>query len=604
MAIKLLRIATSATTYIEMPFLLLPNGKTVPSDCPANNNQSDDDVVGVPNVYNALGVTASDVASASSQLLTFNSALYSAGYTGQNQLEIVSNVYVYATDSDTLSIRFANTGSDETLHKRSVNMTDGKVFFVVDANRRISIAEIGLYDYVEPAVMRLYRNHGYPASDYEIISPNGAIMSCLMNGDWQDPPEPERSNLDMFDLSNRFSPRCAQQGMGVYMLSKQDLQDMYADLNDPTHIASIKAANLLYGSQSPLDNVIQCRYYHGLKDDVALSDDTSCLVLGAFSFGEAWNAGGALRNKTLPIIRTEFCSHDFGTIDLDTGLTQAGYKRDDYLDYAPFTRYQIYLPYVGYVSLNPNDIIDGKLGLQLNVNLVTGDGMWIVYTDDNAHHKNFNGTIADEQVILTIPCSLGMDIPIIPAIMERMVTAGINTIGSAVAIGVSAGVAGGVATAGMRANALAGQAKDLRNALKDITDPNQASAYKLQAKGLDAQATQISNEATMGQIGGNAVQQGLGLLQPSPDTTRSGGGFNSDTGTLGAFQPFVLITFPIVATPNGFEDIFGNRACVIDELDNCSGYTQIIALDPNTQDSEVCKYKSEIIALLQSGVYL
>lgn len=410
--------------------------------------------------------------------------------------------------------------------------------------------------------------------------------------DWSSVEPDERSNLDMFDIEDRFSPRIAQHGIGCYKLTSDEVSDLFDDLWDTNNMAYF-ALNPL--GVKPMDYIVTCKAYYGMRDDAQLSEDTACVVLGPYGFGGVWNSSGKMHKK-VPVIKNEYAVHNFGTINIPNVLDSR--IRGDYLDYAPFTKYQLYLPYVGYTDLNPNDFIDGVLGVKLNVNVITGQGLYVIYSVMNPHHQTIDGQIdGGGQVIMTIPCTLGVEIPFNDAGYGNLVSSLVRTIGSAVSIGATAGLASGVAAAGKSANALSMQRERIGRDMPH-TAQNIAKMDELQDR-----ANAISDNAVQGQIGVNALTQATGMIQVTPQTGRSGGGFNADTGSLGSLQPFLLVTLPIVATPNGFEDIYGNRCAVIDSLNNCDGFTQIVGVDP-TASVSACKYQNEIIALLQSGVYL
>lgn len=369
--------------------------------------------------------------------------------------------------------------------------------------------------------------------------------------DWSSVEPDERSNLDMFDIEDRFSPRVAQKGIGCYKLTKDDLSDMIDDLWSTNMMVYL--ANPLNNPMNidPKDHIVTCRAYYGMRDDLQLSEDVAPVTLGPFSFGGAFNSGGKF-HRDVAVIKNEYAEHRFGTINIPNLLED--FLRGDYLDYAPYTKYQLYLPFVGYVEINPNDFIDGVLGVKLNVNVITGQGLYIIYTVMNPHHVTIDGLIdGGGQVILTVPCTLGIEVPFTQVGFNNLTLGLVRTIGTAAQIGstaVGAMMGGGA-----------------------------------------------------GAIAVNTLEQAVSSSVQTPQTGRSGGGFNADTGSLGSLQPFLLVTLPIVATPNGFEDIYGNRCAVIDSLDNCDGFTQIIGVDP-TASISACKYQNEIIALLQSGVYL
>lgn len=66
---------------------------------------------------------------------------------------------------------------------------------------------------------------------------------------------------------------------------------------------------------------------------------------------------------------------------------------DSFLDYEPFTDYELYVPFCGTVKLNPRDIIGRKLSVQLVVDYTTGTATGFVMSD-NLVIETVNGNIA------------------------------------------------------------------------------------------------------------------------------------------------------------------------------------------------------------------
>lgn len=536
-------------------------------------------------------------------------------------LQVVSGVYIgvevdysYTPLEDALMIVIGNGDAFFYNNHESVNGAYHKyndTVFLSDSNHVISA--VSLYNSGMHGAIEGYSHCGNRMCEwthYFANNDSNALMNSLVNATWIEPPIPERSCLDMFDLSNRFSPRTKNEGFGCYALSHQDLSDIMNDMYLKVNAMYFTSVGGFMGN--PTDYILGCRCYHGMLHDVSKWVNTSTFNVGTYNFGQSWNAHLPAHTPPEPedeyskahrgdfqVVASEFATHDFGILDIPTAL--ASRMRGDYLDYAPFVKYQLYLPYVGYVDLNPNDIIDGKIGILMNVDVISGQGLYVIYTKDNSKHQKVDGTTDSEHVILTIPCQLGIDIPFTENLFQNFVRACVGTLGNAVAIGASAGVAGGMVAAGMASQRLHSINEGTKEGIRKGRINKDAGEAMI--AGREAYATQLENEATKGQVAGDALNQAVNMLPSTPDTTRSGG-FNGDTGVLGSFNPFIIVTFPIIATPNGFEDIFGNRCAVIDTLSNCSGFTQVVAVKPTNDDVHKCKYKNEIIALLQAGVYL
>ena len=62
-------------------------------------------------------------------------------------------------------------------------------------------------------------------------------------------------------------------------------------------------------------------------------------------------------------------------------------KYGNFLDFAPFTKVKIFLPYIGFCELDPAEIYGRKLSVEYVVDLVTGQCMARLFTDANAQGK-------------------------------------------------------------------------------------------------------------------------------------------------------------------------------------------------------------------------
>lgn len=71
---------------------------------------------------------------------------------------------------------------------------------------------------------------------------------------------------------------------------------------------------------------------------------------------------------------------------------------NSFLDYEPYTKIQIYLPYYDFVDIDVNTYMNKTLKIGLNVNLANGEGVYYFLVDNN--------------VIETFNCKVGIDIPL------------------------------------------------------------------------------------------------------------------------------------------------------------------------------------------------
>ena len=84
-------------------------------------------------------------------------------------------------------------------------------------------------------------------------------------------------------------------------------------------------------------------------------------------------------------------------IEIDCGSIKVNRYFSNVLDYAPYTKLQVYLPFVGIVDLDTNEIMGGTLNIKYRIDVLTGSclaRLRITRGDYNAELYNFAGNCA------------------------------------------------------------------------------------------------------------------------------------------------------------------------------------------------------------------
>lgn len=76
-------------------------------------------------------------------------------------------------------------------------------------------------------------------------------------------------------------------------------------------------------------------------------------------------------------------------------------KYNNFLDYNPYTKADIYLPFFGFMPLDINKLMNVECFLQLSINPYTGQGIYVLRRNDDA------------QYIFLQECNIGFDLPIV-----------------------------------------------------------------------------------------------------------------------------------------------------------------------------------------------
>lgn len=219
---------------------------------------------------------------------------------------------------------------------------------------------------------------------------------------------------------------------------------------------------------------------------------------------------------------------------------------NSYLDYAPYTRMEIYLPYIGMRPLDVNQIMGHSLHVGYYIDYATQQVMAAIgldgtpekplgtpinqYTGNLAVHVPLSGESAQQLLIGTINHGIG-------------------------AVGNAASIAGGIAS----------------------SNPEQV------VKG----ATGLASN-----------------LIPEQVNRREYGNITAMTGIYSPQQVFLLIDRPIAAEPTGFKDKLGYSASYGGLVSEFSGYlqcNQAQITQTGTMTKEECE---EIISLLKGGIYI
>lgn len=219
---------------------------------------------------------------------------------------------------------------------------------------------------------------------------------------------------------------------------------------------------------------------------------------------------------------------------------------NSYLDYAPYTRIEIYLPYIGMRPLDVNQIMGHSLHVGYYIDYATQQVMAAIGLDGTP--ENPLGTPINQYT-----GNLAVHVPLSGESAQQLLIGTINQgIG---AVGNAASIAGGIAS----------------------SNPGQV------VKG----ATGF-----------------IGNLIPEQVNRREYGNITAMTGIYSPQQVFLLIDRPIAAEPTGFKDKLGYSASYGGKVSEFSGYlqcNQAQITQTGTMTKEECE---EIVALLKGGIYI
>lgn len=250
---------------------------------------------------------------------------------------------------------------------------------------------------------------------------------------------------------------------------------------------------------------------------------------------------GMSNNAYIFPVTKQYAQIDMGSIDVEQHF-------GNFLDYEPFSKMQIYMPFIGIRDVDINEFMGGKISLQYIIDYISGNVTVHVHSDLHPARPlyMFNGS-----------CSV--PIPITGNRQDAMIRNQIQN-----TVGVVAGVAGAM-----------------------------GSAASANLPGVVSGLTQ-------------AAVAGVNLEMQHPQILRSGSlsGNAGYMGDYGEYSPFIIISRPTEDyTPDYYANVRGFASYQESRLGELSGFTQVQACRVNNMSATQTE-KDEILQLLQNGVIL
>lgn len=339
-------------------------------------------------------------------------------------------------------------------------------------------------------------------------------------------------------VENRYSPRIQTSGVGIYPLSEGQVSSFIMGLWTETFLEKINREV----NGDPMNSILSLKWFYGIGSVIPRTEAETYVTIGNVAFN------GNLTDEVI----TRPASREHITFTMSS--VNVNRKHNNFLDLSPFTKSQIYIPYVGFRELPTTEIMGRSLRLDYNINIITGAAIAYVYVSTGN---------SSWRVIQEHPCMMGVDIPLTinssESLGNRIITS-MSGIGSSLA-GAGAGAFGG--PVGMMAGA--------------------SMAGGMLSNGL------------------NTVS---GLSGHTPSMTS--GGLSSETGSLGDFTAYITLTRPQPKAPAGYNSMIGKPDYRNVSVGSMSGYIKIGAISKGAGSGNQNIPKEamdEIDQLLKAGVY-
>ena len=282
-----------------------------------------------------------------------------------------------------------------------------------------------------------------------------------------------------------------------------------------------------------------------------------------------WGAHGAGFNGLA--ITDPYATIDWGTIELSEFW-------GNFLDYAPHTKLELYLPWcTGFVPIDPNECLPGTLRVVTNIELAKGTCLHNVIGND-------------ERIIATHAGTCGKQLP-----LTALDTSGkaLSLVSTAVSTAV-AGTAG--AAAQIAGNDAYGQF--MQGAQQIGMTPGEAvrAGHLIRERAMEPHLKTQQRAKNMALAGSAAATR-------TPSHVQRSGSFSGSSAGLGVQFPYLILSRPTQSVPAQYGHHYGYPSNIYAPLSNLRGYTEVGEIHLTgfvANDAEL----NEIDSLLKGGVIL
>lgn len=279
-------------------------------------------------------------------------------------------------------------------------------------------------------------------------------------------------------------------------------------------------------------------------------------------------------------------------VDVDCGSLEIQEYYGSALDYSPYTKISCFLPFIGNVSLNVDEVMKKTISITYRVDICSGACVAYISVDGNAIYQ-FSGHCA-----IPIPFSSADFSSYVNAIIS---TAKLAT--SALVAGASAMGATAVADAAQQTNQVVTTTQVTQTARNPATGRQITTGTTTTVETRESPKDQSSTQASFSGLTPQNVANTVGAIMSSKPHIEHSGSFSGNSGYLGIRRPFVIIERPNMCMPENYQQLNGFPCMITLPLSDCTGFTRVQQVQL-TGVKATNPEQAELLELLKSGVIL
>lgn len=245
---------------------------------------------------------------------------------------------------------------------------------------------------------------------------------------------------------------------------------------------------------------------------------------------------------------------------------------NNFLDFAPYTKAEIYLPFSGVWEVNPKFLYHSNIRISLKLDITDGSGIWQVFRAPTIDEQTAAGV---QYVILEKQCKIGVEIPL----------SGLN------ATTMSSNIVN--ATLGI-------QSRALQNAPKIVGDgaPNIGWGVGAMVGGPIGAAV-----GGLADLALSAMTDSTNMANASREIPTHTGGMTGLAAANCNVVPSITLIRPVVENPSSFPHTIGHLVNQASKLEKLTGFTTCRNVDMSNVPQATDREKAELKTILENGFY-
>lgn len=294
--------------------------------------------------------------------------------------------------------------------------------------------------------------------------------------------------------------------------------------------------------QTPAENIVSLRCYpFDVKSAMGIATEDGNIFI---SVVDTEIKGSAIYGYSMPIF-------NLGSITIPEYF-------NSFLDYAPYTKIELYLPYIGFINLDVNEVMGKTINIEYVVDIFSGKCTAFIS----------RGTSGNKTIIMEVDGTIGIDVQIGGGqgaeIARNMLKLGIGATAGAISLGAGAVTAGMAKTAGTAGS------------IASISGASAGYLANTTINAIQAGQTHISK--------GGATQSGVNFFAPQ--------------------NCYLVITRPSPKYPADYNHTVGRPSGMYATLGDLTGYTVVDSIHVEGLDTATSDEITEVERLLKQGVIL